>query len=949
MREQIRLGMRSRERLSMLGRLSLQALSRAVAAGLIIAVLAFAAASTGRTLVMSRAIGRMDLAVTVGDAFADARAAADAEESLDRLYQLAPAFDARRQHLEAATSLVASLLVVRQHGDGADIRMVDRVLLDHTRYLAATEQLYAAVDRGDTASARTIDERPGDAELGNIADILGTAAARHGADELQARQELTRTEQIVSIVTPVASVIAVAFAALIWTVVRMYQVRLDEGARERMESVEQAAEAVRESEQRYRAIVETAEEGVWTVDPEAKTTFVNKRLAEMLGYTADEMSGRSLFDFMEEGDRALVVESLKRRRQGIPAEFEFKFLRKDGSSVWTIVHASGLHDQAGGYTGAMAMVTDISQRKQAELAVRQSEQRYRGIVETAQEGVWTIDSDAKTTFVNKRLAEMLGYAVDEMLGRSLFDFMDEADRARVVEDLRQRHEGIAGQLDFRFIRKDGSTVWTILQTSGLFDDEGRSTGALAMVTDISIRKQAEADRERLQEELVHQAFYDGLTGLPNRALFLNQLEHVMSPSSRRQPSETVLFLDLDGFKLINDSLGHDAGDELLKTVASRLTSCVRPEDTVARLGGDEFTILLVGVGKQKGIRVAERILETLSMPVVIQGQEVFPRASIGIAVRTSQADTANQVLRNADLAMYKAKAAGRDRYALFDPLMSAELLGRLQLEAELRRAIENEELRVYYQPLVSMSTGGIVALEALVRWQHPERGLLAPREFVPLAEETGLIVPIGEWVLRQACRQAVVWQAGRGAGEPLVLNVNVAARQFQALSLVETVRSVLEETGLPPGLLKLEVTESAVMADPANAVRMLTGLKAMGVQLAIDDFGTGYSSLGYLKSFPVDTLKVDRSFVEGLPEDEHAVALVRGVMALAKSLHLTVTGEGVETPEQSTSLEELGCDFGRGYLYGRPVPGDVTGRLLAAQADGDVGLGTGDPALVGAH
>jgi len=807
MREQFRFWMRGGGRLGIAGRLSPQALSRAVAAGLIIVVLAFTALSTGRTLVTARAFERMNVATTLGDAFAGAHNAADTEESLDRLYQLAPAPDVRRQHLDAATSLVASLLVVRQHGNAADIRLVDRVLLDHTTYLDASEQLYAAVDQGDVLLARTIHERSDDAELGNIADILGTAAAHHAAGELQARQELARTEHMVSIAAPVASALELAFAALIWTVIRMYQVRLDEAAQERVESAERAAEAVRQSEQRYRGIVETAQEGVWTVDTEAKTTFVNRRLAEMLGYTVDEMLGRSLFEFMEDGDRALVAGNLQRRREGIPAEFEFKFVDKGGSPVWTIVHASGLNDQA-----------------------------------------------------------------------------------------------------------------------------GAPSGALAMVTDIRIRKQAEADRERLQAELVHQAFYDSLTGLPNRALFLDRLEHAMLPSSRRQPSEAVLFLDLDNFKLVNDSLGHDAGDELLKVVAERLTSCVRPEDTVARLGGDEFTVLLEGLSRQKTVLVAQRVIETLSRPVVIDGHEILPRASIGIATRSNRGDTANKVLRNADLAMYKAKAAGRGRYALFDPEMNSEALGRLQLEAELRRAVEHSQFRIYYQPIVSMSDGSVAEVEALVRWQHPQRGLLSAEEFIPLAEETGLILPIGEWVLRQACRQVVAWERQRPGGEPVMLSVNLSARQFQHQSIVDIVRSALQNAGLAPSLLKLELTESTVMKDPAETAHVLQELRALGVQLAIDDFGTGYSSLGYLRAFHVDTLKVDRSFVEGLPHDEQAVALIRGVVALAKGLHLTVTGEGIETREQLISLQDSGCDLGQGFLYGRPIPAEATGKLLLGRS-----------------
>jgi len=576
--------------------------------------------------------------------------------------------------------------------------------------------------------------------------------------------------------------------------------------------------ALRQSEGRYRAIVETAQEGIWTIDAEAVTTFVNQRMAALLGYTVAEMIGEPLWSFMDTADRAITAANLKLRSEGIAAQHDFKFLHKDGSPVWTIVQTNGLHDEAGRHTGALAMVTDISERVRAETALRQSEERYRGIVETAQEGVWTLGPDAKTTFANRRLTRILGYTVDEMLGRSLFDFMDEADQALVAESLQRGRQGIPEPLDFRFRRKDGSSARTIVHANYLHDDAGRYAGALAMVTDISGRVRDDGERERLQRELFQQAFYDALTGLPNRALFLTRLAQAMTPVTRRKPAVGVLFLDLDNFKLVNDTLGHDAGDELLKIVAARLTSCVRPEDTVARLGGDEFTILLDGIGKQKCIGVAERILRTLTMPAVIQGQEVFPSASIGVALRTSHTDTADHVLRNADLAMYKAKAAGRDCYAVFDPSMNAEILGRLQMEAELRHAIDHDEFRIYYQPLVSMSTGQIEELEALVRWAHPLRGLLLPEEFIAVAEETGLIVPIGAWVLREACRQAGSWERHRSVGEPLVLNVNVSARQFRDLALVETVAGVLQETGLPPELLKLEITESAVMDDPSNTV-----------------------------------------------------------------------------------------------------------------------------------
>ena len=438
------------------------------------------------------------------------------------------------------------------------------------------------------------------------------------------------------------------------------------------------------------------------------------------------------------------------------------------------------------------------------------------------------------------------------------------------------------------------------------------------------------DLEESREHFRHAAFHDALTGLPNRALLADHLKlSIERARVRADQLFAVLFLDLDRFKNINDSLGHAAGDQFLIKIAERLECCMRPTDTVARLGGDEFAVLLDGLeSADDAARVAERVQEELSKPFRINGHEVYTTASVGITLCTAAYDCPENILRDADTAMYHAKENGKARYEIFDAAMHASVVARLRLENDLRRAVENQEFVVYYQPIVVLETGRIAGFESLIRWRHPERGFVSPAEFIPLSEETGLITEIGAWVLRESCRQMREWAAQSPTQQTLTISVNLSSRQLAQPDLVDRVKEILRETGLDPRRLRLEITESAVMGNPEAASRMLALLRELGIHLSIDDFGTGYSSLSYLHRFPVDTLKIDRSFVGRMCEGDENAEIVRTIITLADNLGMAVVAEGVETAEQCARLRELRCEYAQGYLFSRPVDAETASSLL---------------------
>jgi diguanylate cyclase (GGDEF)-like protein/PAS domain S-box-containing protein len=558
--------------------------------------------------------------------------------------------------------------------------------------------------------------------------------------------------------------------------------------------------------------------------------------------------------------------------------------------------------------------------------LRQNEARFRSLVQNASDIIVVLDEQQVVRYVSPSIERVLGYQPDALVGTSVLDSVHEDDVAQVKVDWSGvGWRGAHRPVELRVLHANGS--WRSIEAvaTNLVDDPG--------VNGIVINARDSTDRRHLEEELTRQAFHDVLTGLPNRALFMDRLGQALARAGRHGTSLAILFLDLDNFKVVNDSLGHQVGDQLLCAVAERLHACVRQQDTVARLGGDEFTILLEDITDAgDAIHLADRIAEHMKRPVLLGQQEVFITTSIGIAVSSGSEDGPDDLLRTADVALYDAKGRGKARHAVFDAEMNTRAQARLEMETDLRRAIERGELRLHYQPIVRLVTGEALGVEALVRWEHPQHGLLSPAQFIPLAEETGLIVPLEAWVLEQACRQVRSWQVHEHGAPELMLSINVSARHFAQPGLVDEVAQVLQGAGLPPRTLQLEITESVAMADAGAAVTALSELKKLGIQLAIDDFGTGYSSLGYLKRFPVDTLKIDRSFVDGLGQDHEDSAIVRAVLAVANALNLNVTAEGIETWEQLDELLAHGCAQGQGYLFARPLSAEDAEVWLIADS-----------------
>jgi len=674
---------------------------------------------------------------------------------------------------------------------------------------------------------------------------------------------------------------------------------------------------LRQSEERYGRLVANLPDVTWTAAENGHTTYISRNVESVYGFSAEEICERGeelWFGRIHPDDLARVSQAFQNlfaNDQSFDAEYRVQ--RKDGEWIWIHDRALRTHVE-NGVRYADGVFSDITARKRAEQAVRDSEKRYRLLFENNLSAVFRAVAGGRLLQCNPALVSMLGYASrEELLQQNTSDILYDAEEERNLLAALTRH-GTLTNYEIRLRRKDGKPVWALHNVAVSQTEDGGPRIIEGTAFDISVRKQA-------QERVQYLAYYDAVTGLANRTLLEDRLHKALASAHRRQEKLAVLFLDLDHFKVVNDSLGHSAGDLVLKDVAGRLQKVAREQDTVARLGGDEF-VMVVNAVKESGDAavVAKRVLDAVTAEGIIQGHPLSIGCSIGISIFPVHGRDTTALVKNADAAMYCAKERGRNNFQFFAPEMNAQALERLQLESDLRGALQRNELFLAYQPQLDVATGELIGAEALLRWRHPQLGLIPPDKFIRIAENSGLIIPLGEWVLRTACAQARQWQQ---QGLPAVpVAVNVSAVQFRQEGFLELIRRVLGDTGLSPQYLELELTESLIMSNSETILSMLRQLKATGVKLSIDDFGTGYSSLSYLKHFPVYKLKVDRSFVRDITLDPDDAAIISTIISMAKSLNLRAIAEGVETQEQMTFLRQHQCDEVQGYYFSQPLPAD---------------------------
>ena len=688
-----------------------------------------------------------------------------------------------------------------------------------------------------------------------------------------------------------------------------------------------ARQEVRQREELFRLLAENSTDCLATYHPDGTLLYVSPVVERIFGYTADELSGRKNFELAHPEDASILMGALQ-RAIGEPQTYqkvEVRLLHKKGHWVWTEITGHAFVNSRGN-AEIHTVSRDITQQRANEEALRQAEEKYRSIFENAVQGIFQTTPAGNYLDANSSLARIYGFDSVEELRATFSDiagqlYIEPTRRAEFVAVMEEQSE--VSNFESQIRRKNGELIWISENARAVRDESGAITYYEGTVEDIT------ATRDNKQR-LLHDALHDQLTGLSNRALFMDRLEQSFARLIRHPDHLfAVLFLDFDRFKNINDSLGHLAGDELLKSIARRLQECLRPGDTVSRFGGDEFALLLEDVRDlSDATLVAERVQNAMRKPFQLGAQEVFSSASIGIALGHGNYTKAEDLLRDADMAMYRAKARGKARHEVFDAEMHTRAVALLQLETDLRWAIERHEFRLYYQPIVKVHDQSTVGFEALIRWQHPERGLVLPAEFIPIAEETGWIIPIGRWVLEEACAQLAKWQAEFDFPEPLSMSVNLSGKQFSQTDLIEVVETVIRASGIASNTLKLEITESAIMEDAQIVTQRLLELRKLGVRLGLDDFGTGYSSLSYLHRFPLDTLKIDRSFVARLLEDGENREIVRTIVTLGKNLGMDVVAEGVEEFQQVEDLRGLDCQHAQGYLFARPLPADEAIQAL---------------------
>jgi diguanylate cyclase (GGDEF)-like protein/PAS domain S-box-containing protein len=693
---------------------------------------------------------------------------------------------------------------------------------------------------------------------------------------------------------------------------------------------EDALEALRESEERYKALFERSLDIVYIIDFEGRFIDANETALNRLGYTREDLRSFYITYLLSEDQLPLAIQTIQDLQAGIQiSSVEFRLRHKNGSEVY--VETQGSVIMSNGRPAAIqAVARDITERKRVEEVIRQSEEKYRTILETIQEAYFEVDLTGNFTFFNDSMCRLTGCSKKELFGVNYSQFSDKENSKnvfKVFNNIYTKGEPSEG-FDWQIIRKDGTRRYIESSVSLQKDSSGNPTGFKGMIRDIT-------ERKRIEQQLNYMATHDALTGLPNRLMFSRLLDHAIQAARRYKRQFAVLFIDLDRFKIINDSMGHDAGDQLLQEIATRFKQSLRAVDVVGRLevdnvgrlGGDEFIILIEEVSEMSQVAtVAHKILTAAIKPIVILGEECRVTASIGISIYPQDGEDEQSLMKNADIAMYFAKEEGKNNYQFYSKDLQSKSIERLSIETNMRLALERKEFSLQYQAKLDIKTGMITGVEALLRWQNPFLGSITPTQFIPVAEETGLIVPIGRWVMKTACAQNIAWQ--RQGLPPVCVAVNLSLRQLTDDNLLEDIKDALKDSGMAPNLLELEITESMIMHNPARLIAVLINIKKMGVRLALDDFGTGYSSLAHIKHFPIDTLKVDRSFIRNLQQDSEDRAITKAIIAMGKTLSLTVVAEGVETQEQEDFLREHICDEMQGFYFSKPIEPDQFGDLL---------------------